>query len=59
MSETDIGQKFPKIPKLMPDYSADGYHYLPGPKTSPKINDKGCELMIFSHLSNLKNKIRT
>ena len=56
MSETDIGQKFPKIPKLMPDYSADGYNYLPGPKTSPKINDKGCELMIFSHLSNLKKQ---
>ena len=43
-------------PKVIRDYSADGYHYLPASKMPPKMNDKEREIEIFYSRVQLKKR---
>ena len=48
MKPTFIVPKSRKIPNLMPDYSADGYHYFSASKTPSRMNnDKEREIDHF------------
>ena len=53
---TFICVKCHKIRKVMRDYSADGYHYLPTSKMPSKMNDKEREIKIFYPRVQLKKR---